>query len=403
MSLKKFGNEDLVYTTIVANPEFNFLIQNGIVYRNNEILADGDFSNKVKHITNGEISFHELNVNRPSNSLIHGFISQDTTRYSYSTIATSDFNVGGDFAAGNIITQSYPLKAGLSRIYIAAGEEFDDHQFNAFEPPSFAGSNKKYIRSLTTVIGSRDHAGKPIEYGDLGTKRINMVCVPGIFYGSSIEKGSIELNCYVNGNLISQIKDSNKDGHLIQTTGAQSGLSGGIVIYEQGLLLLTGSWDLSGGTVTADYGDYSYPAWLNFGTGLPFVGAANEGAEPTEAEIEHTTFEVKFRGTNRIPTLTMMAYAEKGDLNYSTNPTFLLPSTENAVHSSASYTEPERTIKNITKSRFDNHSASFQSTTFISKVGIYDENKNLIAIASMARPLKKTPDRDYMIKMRMDF
>ena len=402
MSLKKFGNEDIVYTTIVANPEFNFLIQSGTVYRNNEILPDGDFGNKVKHITNGEISFHELNINRPSDSLIYGFINQDTTRYSYSTISTSDFNLGGDFAAGNVITQSYPLKAGLSRIYIEAGAEFDNQDFNPYDPPSFAGSNKKYIRSLTSVINSRDHAGKPIEYGDLGTKEINMVCVPGIFYGSTIEKGSIELNCYISGSIIGQAKDVNKDGYLIETIGPQSGSIAGIAIYEQGLMLMTGSWDISDGAVSADYGPSSFPNWLTFGTGLPIVGAALP-SEPTEAEILHTTYEVKFKGTNRIPTLTMMAFAEKGELNYSTNPTFLLSSSLSPVQSSSSYSEPKREIKNITKSRFDHHSASFESTTFISKVGIYDENKNLIAIATLAKPIKKTPTRDYMIKMRMDF
>ena len=81
----------------------------------------------------------------------------------------------------------------------------------------------------------------------------------------------------------------------------------------------------------------------------------------------------------------------------------LLSSSLSPVQSSSSYSEPKREIKNITKSRFDHHSASFESTTFISKVGIYDENKNLIAIATLAKPIKKTPTRDYMIKMRMDF
>ena len=379
MSLKKFGNEDLVYTTIVANPEFHFLIQSGTVYRNNEILPDGNFSNKVKHITNGQISFHELNVNRPSDSLIYGFISQDTTRYSYSTISTSNFNVGGDFAAGNIITQSYPVKAGLSRIYVQSGPEFDNHVFNAFDPPSFAGDNKKYIRSLKNVIDSREHAGKPIEYGNLGTKNINMLCVPGIFYGSTIEKGTVELNCYITGTLISQAKDVNKDGYLIQTTGAQSGSIAGIAIYEQGLMLMTGSWDLSEGRVSADYGPSAFPNWLTFGTGLPIVGTALP-SQPTPSQI-----------------------AQKGELNYSNNPTFLASSTGSTTYSSSSYSEPKRQIKNITKSRFDHHSASFESTTFISKVGIYDKNKNLIAIATLARPIKKTPNRDYMIKMRMDF
>ena len=402
MSLKKFGNEDITYTTIVANPEYNFLIQNGTVYRNNEILQTGDFSNKIKHITNGEISFHELNVNRPSDSMVYGFISQDTSRYSYSTISTSNFNLGGQFAAGNIITQSYPMKAGLTRIYVDAGNEFDSNTFDPYEPPTFAGSNKKYIRALKNVIDSREHAGKPIEYGDFGTKKVNMVCVPGIFYGSTMEKGSVELNCYITGTLISTAKDVNKDGYLIQTTGIHSGSQAGVVLYEQGLMLMTGSWDLSEGKNSADYGPSSFPDWLTFGTGLPLVGAALP-AEPTEAEIENTTYEVKFKGTNRIPTLTMMAFAEKGELNYSNNPSFLMAGSKVAIHNSSSYVQPERTIKNIAKSRYDNHSASFQSTTFISKVGIYDENKNLIAIATLARPIKKTPNRDYMIKMRMDF
>jgi hypothetical protein len=99
----------------------------------------------------------------------------------------------------------------------------------------------------------------------------------------------------------------------------------------------------------------------------------------------------------------MFAYAEKGNLNYSNNPTFLETTTLEPVATSSSYIEPEKKIKNITKSDFANHSASFESTTFISKVGIYDENKNLIAIATLANPLKKTPLRDYMIKMRLDF
>ena len=64
MSFKKFDSDDIVYTTIVANPQYNFLVQNGKVYRNNEIAIDGDFSNKINHVDQGELSFHELNVNK---------------------------------------------------------------------------------------------------------------------------------------------------------------------------------------------------------------------------------------------------------------------------------------------------------------------------------------------------
>lgn len=407
MSLKKFGNEDLIYTTIVANPQYTFLVQSGSVYRNNEILPDGNFSNKINHIKNGEISFHEINVNRPSDSLVYGFISKDTSRYAFSTVSTSNFNDSSQFQFGNEIKQEYPLKAGLTRIWVPAGAEFDTKTFDPYNPPSQAGSNKKYIRALTNVINSRDHAGSPIEYGDLGTKKVNMVCIPAIFYGSTVEKGSIELDYYITGSLAGKLIDKNKDGMLIQSTGAQSGSVGGLVIYEQGIMLLTGSWDLSEGDNTQAGtfgGGIDKPSWLAFGTGLPLVGAADAlNPDPDEAHVLKSTFSIKFRGTNRIPTITMITYANKGELNYSNNPTFLVKDDEPSRHNSASYEQPKKTIKNITKSIYDHHSASYESTTFISKVGIYDENKNLIAIATLANPLKKTPSRDYMIKLRMDF
>ena len=76
---------------------------------------------------------------------------------------------------------------------------------------------------------------------------------------------------------------------------------------------------------------------------------------------------------------------------------------EDSHASQLAYKEERRNIKNINSSGLENHSASFKSITYISKVGIYDENKNLIAIASLANPIKKTPKRDFMIKMRIDF
>ena len=55
------------------------------------------------------------------------------------------------------------------------------------------------------------------------------------------------------------------------------------------------------------------------------------------------------------------------------------------------------------KSVYTNYSESFEKTTYISKVGIYDEDRNLIAIAKVATPVKKTPDREYTFKIKLDF
>jgi hypothetical protein len=54
---------------------------------------------------------------------------------------------------------------------------------------------------------------------------------------------------------------------------------------------------------------------------------------------------------------------------------------------SASYNEP---------------TASFQKITYISKVAIYDQYKNVIGIATVATPVKKTEERDLTFKLKLD-
>ena len=51
---------------------------------------------------------------------------------------------------------------------------------------------------------------------------------------------------------------------------------------------------------------------------------------------------------------------------------------------------------------YNNYTASFQRETYISEIGIYDEKQNLIAIAKLAKPVKKTEDTDYAFKLKVD-
>ena len=210
MSYKRFGPQDLIYSTLVAKPAYRFTVHSGSVYKNLEILQDGDFSNKEKHIANGEISLHEININRPADSLVYSFIEKDTTRYANRSISTRAFDDQSQFSFGAQITQSYPMKAGLSRIFVDEGAEFSNVSFADAGAITLAATNKKYIKSLKNVINSRDTFLQAFDYGDLGTKKVNIICVPGIFYGSKIDPGSVELNYYITGTLVSQIKDTNK-------------------------------------------------------------------------------------------------------------------------------------------------------------------------------------------------
>ena len=394
MNYKRFEPKDLVYNTIVAKPEYSIIVNSGVSYLQKETSESGSFGNKIKHINSGEISLYELNINRPSGSLIHSFIQKDSTRYANKTISTSNFDDIAQFAYGQTITQSYPLTASVNRIYIPQGQEHS----SSLGP---AHANKKYITSLENVIKTQGKFSYGLKYGSLGTDEINMICIPGIYYGSSIEKGSIRLRYSITGSLLAEAKDIHKNGKLIQTQGPTTGSVIGNVLYNQGIILLTDTTQLD-----SSYDDKykhptirSNPSWVTFGTGLPQVGQVLE-----HGNVTGSVFSINFRGTNKIPTLTMYAYAKESEYNFSTNPTFVEKSTASRYnHSSSYFLEAGRKIKKINKSPYYDHEEDFENTTYISKVGIYDQDKNLIAIATLAKPVRKTEKREYMFKIGIDF
>ena len=98
----------------------------------------------------------------------------------------------------------------------------------------------------------------------------------------------------------------------------------------------------------------------------------------------------------------MLAHAQRGHLNHSNNPTYrdLSEATSSITGKGETFFEGDRKIKNIVSSSYV--SASFEKTTYISKVRLYDENNNLIGVASLANPVKKTFDRAYTFKLKLD-
>ena len=115
---------------------------------------------------------------------------------------------------------------------------------------------------------------------------------------------------------------------------------------------------------------------------------------------------MEFLGTSHISTISMMAHAKKGELNWSNNPSFISSSASRSYVSphvgGYRYYERELEIKNIVSSSYSQVTGSYERTTYISKVGIYDKDKNLIAIASVANPVKKTEERDLTFKLKLD-
>lgn len=208
------------------------------------------------------------------------------------------------------------------------------------------------------------------------------------------------------GNTTIQDPDLILNLSITQFSGGSENRDGdvaGVVLYNEGFVALTGSWSLSN-THTEDYlvfGDDIAPKWTHWGQKDYTTPSSPLNFTPS------SSWDIEFLGTNYIPVMTMLAHAKEGDLNHSNNLTFIDyddRQNEDIDPKQSRFVEnPEREIVNVVKSYYPNTSGSFEKTTYISKIGIYDENKNLIAIAKLATPVKKTETRSYTFKMNLDF
>ena len=72
------------------------------------------------------------------------------------------------------------------------------------------------------------------------------------------------------------------------------------------------------------------------------------------------------------------------------------------MSSETSYQEFDLKTFNATDTELVDYVPEQVKETYISKVAIYDEKKNLIGIAKLANPVRKTPDRSYLFKLKLD-
>jgi hypothetical protein len=232
-----------------------------------------------------------------------------------------------------------------------------------------------------------------------GTQKINLISIPSIFFGSTIKKGEVSLKYYHTGTLVSEVNDIYENGELVVTTGSNKGEVAGVIMYDHGFIMLTGSWNINSVTGPFDgTGTNVTPKWNNFGIGMPEFGS-----KTTVAAITDHSFSLSFKGTNEVSTVTLFAHAEKGEYNFSTNLTAVEYDNQPARDlSKKRLTLGRSRFKNVVESPFISHKEEYQSEVYISKIGIYDSYKNLLGYAILSKPIRKTEDRDFTFKLKID-
>ena len=399
--LHKFSQDDVFYNRIKTHPQYEFYVYDSVVYFNNRSLQSGSFTPSVPNVSPGFVNLYELNIDRLTGDtgLIYPMITKGggvevLKRGPGGTITTSDYFT--QFAAAAKITGSYPLTASITREYFAAS------------------AARKHVDALKNTFNYYVPLSKHYQFsssmGEKSSQALNLISIPSIFYGSSIKKGSVDLRFYVTGTMVGQLRDINRNGDLIQVApygSPNSGSVAGVALYNEGFVCLTGAWAINDRQLKYTGGtSVDQAKWLYFGVG------ANDGVTGSSGETASTqtrasaSFYMAFSGTHYVPNITMFAHAPRGYLNHSNNPTFIdqesSASFANPMTGTYQYIERDMVIRNTVSASFNEPTASFKKITYISKVAIYDEYKNIIGIATVATPVKKTEQRDLTFKLKLD-
>ena len=407
MPFRKFGETDLIQNTLVTYPKIKFFIYDGKVYYNNRPDQDGSFS-KVYSSEVGSINLYEYNIDKlsGSNNFIYPYVTKQSAGASFKTVGKVSYS--NEFVYGDRITGSYPMTASISREFMTnPGARNTGVNKETGETFKTSPVNRHFyaLKNRLNFLGQRsEHYLVSSSHGDKNTQALNLISIPSIAYGSRINPGSMSLKWFLTGSLIGELKDTKENGELIQVGpvgSVGSGSVAGVVMYDEGFVILTGSWNLNPEQIglTSDSSVVN-PKWLYYGAG------AKDGVTQASAGAGYfsASFDMSFEGHTETQVLTMFAHAPKGAANFSNNPTFATHGESTLQQTSSAIFEEntKRTIKNTVSSSFEGYRAPFQRQVYVSRVAIYDDNKNLIGVATLSSPVLKREDQDLSFKIKLD-
>ena len=188
------------------------------------------------------------------------------------------------------------------------------------------------------------------------------------------------------------------------TSGTQALASGhgkpvGLVYYQAGVAVLTASVFLgkgtdetnavvSGSTLPASDGAGSVPGsvvhyYADEIASTPTINKALQEISISGScdSFRHRVYDIDFNNTTELNSTIYFARAGHNEFNYSSNPTY---------------------IDSNSQLRVKNSSLD-QPVSYITTVGLYSADNELLAVAKVSEPLKKTPDTELTLRVRLDF
>jgi hypothetical protein len=155
-------------------------------------------------------------------------------------------------------------------------------------------------------------------------------------------------------------------GILSSSTGV-----GGVIFYQAGVMVLTSSiW-----TGTTDFFSQS-------GTARTIDNQLVSGSISGSADaFRHRLYNLQFNNTTEINSTVYFCRMPHNKFNYSSNPTYL----------------------NAGSIRVKNNSRNNPPISYITTVGLYNSQNELLAVAKLSEPLRKDPTNELTLRVRLDY
>ena len=286
-----------------------------------------------------------LNVYNSMSQVLNGFTQDAVLR---------QFDENGDFTEGNKYTNVFFIN--LSRLLYK-----DEIQKGTFSP------KMKMSGTYTTPSENLTYA----DFGAASDYRINSPAGEyGVLYVT--EQTGVAITAAPTSPYATQFPNTGSNGRAFA----------GLIFYQAGVVVLP----ISGSGVNAAFptfgnkilgtGQYSG----SFGTGsmpqLIASGSVDDIANNFRRRLEN----ISFNNTTELNSSIYFCRVGHNEFNYSGNSSYL--SNSKIVVKDDSTDTP---------------------VSYITTVGLYSDNNELLAVAKLSEPLRKTPETEYVLRVRLDY
>ena len=297
---------------------------------------------------------------------------------------TIGFDEGSPFSGSTIVQESKKLNLYNQMAQVLLGYTGSDKQIEIFESDLNIADNNNQMKEAFFINFSRLLTKDQVKIGSFSISLMTGSWSNPLSgtHGVGEDPGGMAVKTLTDASASSTDQGTatcvgGNYGVLYENNNSSTGgTARGVVFYEAGIAVITSSvfdltnYDWSSGSTDAE----TAGGWSVTGSFL------SQSISGTCDALRHRVQNLSFNNTTEVNSTVYFCRANHNEFNYSSNPTYTSGS------------------KIVVKSK-----ASDQPVSYITTIGLYNSQNELLAVAKLSEPLKKDPTNELTLRVRLDY